>query len=159
MELKPAKPKLVIKKFPDQVLLVPCTPVTKFNENLHAVLDEMAIVMNSNNGIGLAANQVGIPKRFFIMLDSRNKIVEFINPKIVEREGVANMPEGCLSLPGYYLVADRAEVVTVEAQNRHGETFKVVADGIESICLQHEYDHLDGIFYTSKEKKSAEREK
>jgi peptide deformylase len=143
--------KLKIVRFPDPVLFVPCTEVSVFDKKLHKILDEMIEIMQTNNGMGLAANQVGISKRFFVMIDNRKKIHDFINPIITEYEGESDLPEGCLSLSGHYIKCKRADTVTIRAQNRFGEYFTVIAYGIESVCIQHEIDHLNGIFFTSKE--------
>lgn len=142
---------LKIVQFPNPVLFIPCAKVLEFDKKLHTILDEMAILMEKNNGIGLSANQVGISKSFFIMKDQRGKIHDFINPVIVEQIDKSNLFEACLSLNNYIARCDRAEEITVRAKNRFGEEFTVVAYGIESVCIQHEYDHLNGIFFTSKE--------
>lgn len=136
-----------IIKYPNDILQKVCEPVIEFGEQLHKTLDQMREVMIANNGMGLAANQVGIAKRFFIMKDLKGNIHEFINPKIVATDGIQNLEEGCLSLPGQFTALDRPAQVTVEAQDRNGETFKIGAIGIEAVCICHEYDHLDGLFY------------
>lgn len=144
--------KLRIVKFPDPILSQKCEEVTSFDVKIHKILDEMAELMMKNNGIGLAANQVGINKRMFIMIDSRGKVVEFINPEITDKDGSSNELEGCLSLDNFFIKCNRAETVTVKAQDRHGAFFTVYAYGIESVCIQHECDHLDGVFFISKRK-------
>jgi peptide deformylase len=142
---------LRIVQFPDPVLFIPCSKVINFDKKLHDILDEMSVLMEKSNGIGLSANQVEISKSFFIMKDGRQKIYDFINPIIIEQAGQSDLPEGCLSLLSYIAKCNRSEEITVKAQNRYGEEFTVAAYGIESVCIQHEIDHLNGIFFTSKE--------
>lgn len=139
-----------IVKYPNDILKQVCEPVTEFGDQLHKALDEMRTIMIANAGMGLAANQVGIAKRFFIMKDLKGVVHEFINPKIVATDGIQHLEEGCLSLPGQFTTLDRPAQVTVEAQDRNGETFKIGAIGLEAVCISHENDHLDGIFYTDK---------
>lgn len=150
---------LTIVKYPNPVLKQTCEPVTEFSSELHAQLDEMLPLMKANNGMGLAANQVGITKRFFIMLDKKGQLHEFINPVLVEGEPVAGaqINEGCLSAPGVFVQVPRLSVVTVRAQNRHGEEFTVVAEGVEAVCVQHELDHLNGEFFLEKTSRNQRR--
>ena len=143
--------KLKIRQFPDPILLQPCKPVESFDKRLHDILDEMGILMKKAHGMGLAANQLGISEQFFVMLSQRGDVVEFINPEFSDFDGNAGLPEGCLSLPNYYLTLKRSDSVIIKAQNRHGETFRVMVCGLEAVCAQHEYDHLQGIFYLQKE--------
>lgn len=136
--------------FPDEALTTVCEPVTEFGPELHAQLDAMRPIMVENNGMGLAANQVGITKRFFIMKDKKGTIYEFINPEIIEKTGTTVLNEGCLSAPGGFVQMPRAQEVFVRAQDRNGEEFKVVAVDIEAVCVQHEIEHLDGkLFYAA----------
>jgi len=144
--------------YPDIILLKPCMPVDKFDEGWIGVLDHMHQLMIRSNGMGLAANQVGLSKQLFIMKDKHGKIWEFFNPRLSDNEGQANLSESCLSAPSFLskihhadlIVPSRAEQVTVTAQDRNGEGFVVVAFGIEAVCVQHEYDHLQGEFFFDK---------
>lgn len=153
-------------KYPDPILTTPCMPYDFMNaENffpknyvLHQVLDEMAIHMKSENGIGLAANQVGIPYRIFVMLDQKGKLWEFINPELSEPEGHIAINEGCLSAPGAIVQVPRAQTITVKAQDRNGEFFTVICQDVEAVCVQHEYDHLQGIFYLEKTSRQQRRQ-
>jgi peptide deformylase len=147
--------KLVL--YPDEILSKVCEEVTEFNEELHKTLDAMRDIMTKNNGIGLAANQVGIQKRFFIMQDKKGKIWDFINPRILEQDGLIQINEGCLSAPGAIVQPVRAQNVTVEAQDRDGNKFTIVAEDIEAVCIQHETDHLNGIFFLSKVNRQQRR--
>ena len=127
-----------------------CREVTAFDAKLHKLLDDMRETLIESGGVGLAAPQVGILRRIFLVdvgLDG-NEIVEFINPEILETDGEQTGPEGCLSVPGKYGLVTRPYYAKVRAQDRNGEWFE--ADGEELIgrCFCHEYDHLDGILYT-----------
>lgn len=141
---------LTILKFPHPILRTKTDLITEFDEDLHTALDAMKLTMIANRGIGLAANQVGITKRFFIMQDNRGNIVEFINPEILESEGSQYLNEGCLSGPGAIVQIPRAKQVTVRAKDRNGEEFTVVCFDLEAVCVQHEIDHLNGDFFIDK---------
>lgn len=135
-----------ILKYPNPALLTVCSEVTEFDDALKSALDEMWEVMVASEGMGLAANQVGILKRMFIMTDVDGSKVYAVNPKILLKSQVpANKPEGCLSAPGEFLELDeRADWVQVEYQDETGAQHKKVFHGIHSVCIQHEIDHLDG---------------
>ncbi|WP_139489820.1 peptide deformylase [Brevibacillus dissolubilis] len=137
-----------IVKHPDPVLREKAKEVTKFNENLHKLLDDMVETMYEADGVGLAAPQVGILKRVFV-LDCGDGPVEFINPEIIEHrdQQFENHPEGCLSIPGLYGDVRRHLWVKVRAQNRHGETFEFEGVDLTSRCIQHELDHLNGVLF------------
>jgi len=144
-------------KYPNDILGVKCELVTEFTPEFHQILDDMHQIMVDNNGIGLAANQIGISKRFFVMKDMKGKLWDFINPKIVSTDGSFAINEGCLSAPGVNLIIPRFQYVTVEAQDRHGEPFKIGAQDIEAVCIQHEYDHLEGVFFLEKVSRQQRR--
>jgi len=146
-----------VVKYPDELLKMKCTPVESFGEKLHTILDEMYQIMKAENGIGLAANQAGYAFRGFIMTDRKGKLWEFLNPKITEREGCTQINEGCLSAPGVFVQVPRAQTITVTAQDRNGEKFTVVCEDLEAVCVQHETDHLDGIFFLEKTSRNQRR--
>ena len=129
-------------------------PVTDFNERLHVLLDDMNETMASENGVGLAAVQVGVLRRAVVVLetnvpeDEEPYVIELINPEIVEASGSQRGSEGCLSLPGEYGIVVRPEVVRVRAQDRFGNRFEVTGEGLTARCFCHEIDHLDGIIFT-----------
>jgi len=143
--------------YPDPALTSKCEPITEFNEELHKTLDEMRTVMVQSNGIGLAANQVAILKTMFIMQDRKGKIWDFINPVIVSEDGVQYEQEGCLSFPGVYLQIARAASIVVKAQDRNGQEFQVVAEGIESVCILHEWEHIHSIIFIDKVSRQQRR--
>lgn len=123
-------------------------PVTEFNEKLAALIEDMRETLDKAQGMGLAAPQVGILRRIFIVDIHRNgsEYKEFINPEIVSATGKSNKYcEGCLSFPNRSFDITRAENVIMRAQNVKGETFVFEAKDLVARCLQHELDHLNGI--------------
>ena len=141
----------------DPILKKVCRPVTKFDDRLGTLLDDMKETLLAANGLGLAGPQVGMMRRLFICLDDRDlpeevpanyeyKFIDFVNPEILavsEEEETAY--EGCLSFPGHNGAVTRPVAVKVRAQDRNGEWFELEADGLLGRCIQHENDHLDGI--------------
>ena len=136
-----------ILTFEDRALHMVCRPVTKFDEKLHILLDDMAETLIDANGAGLAAPQVGILRRVFIM-DTGDSIVELINPEILETKGEQDGMEGCLSLPGDYWMVKRPNYVRAKAQDRNGNWFEIEGEELMARCLCHETDHLNGHVYT-----------
>lgn len=129
-------------------------PVTELTPRILTLLDDMADTLIKANGVGLAAVQVGILRRIYIIdagvEEGRHEIIEFINPEILAAEGKNEDAEGCLSVPGRYGLTERPSKVTVRAANRKGEVFEYTGTDLLARCLCHEYDHLDGILYTDK---------
>ena len=127
-----------------------CKPVTAFDSKLHKLLDDMNETLIDSGGVGLAAPQVGILRRVFLVDvgTDENEIVEFINPEILETDGEQIGPEGCLSVPGKYGLVKRPYYVKVKAQDRYGEWFEAEGEELIGRCFCHEYDHLDSIVYT-----------
>ena len=147
---------LKIVEIGDEILRKKCREVTEITPKITTLFDDMKDTLIKANGVGLAAPQVGILRRLFIIdacTDGENhEIVEFINPKIVETKGHQEEVEGCLSLPGKYGVTSRPMTVTVEATDRNGKRFTYTGTGLMARCLCHENDHLDGILYVEKAK-------
>lgn len=132
------------------VLKTKSTPVEIIDENLKNTLDEMVELMRKANGIGLAANQVEIPKRFFV-LEIEDKVKKVINPEIVQYgDEIVEYEEGCLSIPGIYKKVLRPEMIKVKYQNENGENIEEELHDIWARAFQHEYDHIDGILFTEK---------
>ena len=133
-----------------------CRPVTDFNSRLHQLLDDMADTLAEENGVGLAAPQVGVLRRAVIVLETNvpegedEYLIELINPEILESSGEPFGAEGCLSVPGEYGLVRRPMNVKVRAQDRNGEFFEVEGTGLTARCFCHEIDHLNGIVFTSK---------
>ncbi len=128
-------------------------PVAEITPRIITLLDDMRDTLIDSGGVGLAAPQVGILRRIFIvddMPDDGHNIIEFINPEIIKTEGHQEEAEGCLSLPGKCGITSRPMTVTVRAYDRHGKEFTYTGTGLFGRCLCHEYDHLDGILYTDK---------
>ena len=134
----------------DPALHKVCKPVTAFDSKLHKLLDDMAETLVDSGGVGLAAPQVGILRRVFLVDVGveENEIIEFINPEILETDGEQEGPEGCLSVPGKYGLVKRPYYVKVRAQDRNGDWFEAEGEELIGRCFCHENDHLDGIVYT-----------
>ena len=135
----------------DEVLRKVCRTQLTFDSKLHTILDDMKETMYKAEGVGLAAPQIGILRRFCV-IDVGDGIIELINPVITETVGKQTGNEGCLSLPGRSANVTRPMKVTVRAQNRFGENFTITGEGFLARALCHEIDHLDGILYIDKVK-------
>ena len=132
-----------IREKGDEILYKKCKAVVKFDEKLHILLDDMYETMQSRDGVGLAAPQVGILKRA-VVIDVGDGKIELINPEIVEESGEQTGSEGCLSVPGVFGVVTRPNVVTVKAQDRDGKWFKITGKELLARAFCHEIEHLDG---------------
>lgn len=141
-----------IVKIGDDVLRKICRTQMNFDERLATVLDDMAETMYEVGGVGLAAPQVGILRRYCV-IDVGEGLIELINPVIVETEGSQVGDEGCLSIPDRSEVVERPMKVTVRGQNRNGENIVVTGEGLLARALCHEIDHLDGVLYIDKAQK------
>ena len=141
-----------------------CRPVTKFDERLHQLLDDMKETLLNANGVGLAAPQVGVLRRAVLVIETNvpegeeEFIYELINPEILETEGEQDGPEGCLSVPGEYGLVKRPMRVKVRAQDRDGNWFEAEGEGLTARCFCHEIDHLNGIVFTSKVERMLSQE-
>lgn len=132
-----------IREKDDEILYKKCKAVVKFDEKLHILLDDMYETMQSRDGVGLAAPQVGILKRA-VVIDVGDGKIELINPEIVEESGEQTGSEGCLSVPGVFGEVTRPNVVTVKAQDRNGKWFKITGKELLARAFCHEIEHLDG---------------
>ena len=135
-----------IVKIGDDVLRKVCRTQLSFDEKLATVLDDMAETMYKAEGVGLAAPQIGMLRRYCV-IDVGDGLLELVNPVILEKSGSQKGSEGCLSIPERYEEVTRPMNVTVRAQDRNGNTFTVTAEGFKARALCHEIDHLDGILY------------
>lgn len=135
-----------IVKIGDDVLRKKCRTQLNFDERLHQILDDMAETMYKAEGVGLAAPQVGILRRYCV-IDVGDGIIELINPVIIETSGSQTGEEGCLSIPNNHATVTRPMKVSVRAQNRYGENITVTGEGLLARALCHEIDHLDGVLY------------
>lgn len=142
----PTMAKLDILIFPDTRLRKKALPVAQVDDGIRRLVDDMLETMYAAPGIGLAATQVNVQLRILVLDISENHDQPqcFINPQILSQEGKAQMDEGCLSVPGFFEPVTRAERVVVEALDRDGNPFRLEAEGLLAVCLQHELDHLNG---------------
>ena len=138
--------RLDILQYPDPRLRTVAKPVAEVDDRVRALADDMLETMYEAPGIGLAATQVDIHERLVVIdvSDDRDQPMVLVNPEIVESAGGARGQEGCLSVPGYQDMVDRAEWVRVQALDRNGEPLEFEADGLLAVCVQHEVDHLNG---------------
>ena len=138
---------LQILEFPDPRLRKIAAPVSVFDARLEVLIADMLETMYEAQGIGLAATQVNVHKRLMVLDVSENKDSPqvFINPsfEVIEEE-LFDYDEGCLSVPGFYETVSRPRTIQTRAQDYQGQEFELTAEGILSICVQHEIDHLDG---------------
>ena len=137
---------LDILEYPDPRLRKVAAPVGAVTAGIRKLVSDMAETMYSAPGVGLAATQVDVHKRVIVIdvSDTHDALKVFINPEIVSAEGESDCEEGCLSLPGYYDKVRRAARITVRSLNERGERCELSADGMLSVCIQHEMDHLAG---------------
>ena len=149
--------RLSIVEYPDKKLKEKSVDVTKFDENLHKLLDAMYPIMMDTNGIGLAAIQVAYAKKVLILNipqedgeQPKENLLEIINPILTRKSGESVYQEGCLSVPSFYEDITRFEKVSINYQDRDGNTKQLDADGLLSIAIQHEIDHLNGILFIDK---------
>lgn len=155
---------LNVLHYPDDRLRTIAKPVTEITSEIKQLVQDMIDTMYDENGIGLAATQVDAHLRIVVIdiSEDRNEAMVFINPELSAFQGETSYEEGCLSVPQNYALVDRAEKVTVKAQDLEGNWFTMDADGLLAICLQHELDHLVGklfIDYLSPLKRDRIRKK
>lgn len=137
---------LTILEFPDKRLRTVAEEVIQVDDSIKTLVDDMLETMYAAKGVGLAATQVNVHKRIIVMdvSEDKNEPICLINPQIVEKDGVEESEEGCLSVPGFFEKVSRAEHIKVRALNRDGETFELEAKDLLAVCIQHEMDHLEG---------------
>ena len=155
---------LEILHFPDSRLRNKAQPVTRVDDSVRQLVDDMLETMYEAPGIGLAATQVNDPRRVVVIdiSEEHDQPLCLINPEILQRDGEEEMDEGCLSVPGIYERVVRADRIRVRSLNRAGEAFEFDAEGLLAVCIQHEIDHLDGklfIDYLSNLKRQRIRKK
>lgn len=145
-----------IVKLGDDILRKVCRTQMTFDDKLAMTLDDMAETMYKAEGVGLAAPQIGILRRYCVV-DVGDGIIELVNPVIESMSGEQTGEEGCLSIPNRYESVTRPMKVTVRAQDRNGNSFTITAEGFKARALCHEIDHLDGILYIDKTDKKIRR--
>jgi peptide deformylase len=141
-----------IVPYPHPALRWKSREITQIDDTLRNIVSRMFDLMYESKGIGLAANQVGLPLRLFVVNvsgdpEKKDEEVVFINPVIRNRSGSAVGEEGCLSLPGLYADVARPETITVEAFDLDGQPFRIKTDDLPARVIQHETDHLDGVLF------------
>ncbi len=139
--------------YPDKILKQKSTPTQEFNQELHTLLDDMYETMLAKGGVGLAAIQIGVPKRVLIInipneenddAQLKENTIEVINPEIIEFKGKTKHQEGCLSVPGFYEDVERYAEVKFRYFDRFGKEHQTKTNDFLAIAIQHEYDHLEG---------------
>lgn len=156
--------KLDILEFPDPRLRTKAKPVTNVDDKIRKLTDDMLETMYDAPGIGLAATQVNVHQRIVVIdvSEEKDSPLVLINPEFEVLDGEQEYDEGCLSVPGYYETVTRAEKIRLKALNRDGEPYEMECDGLLSVCIQHELDHLDGklfVDHISKLKRERIRKK
>jgi peptide deformylase len=140
---------LDIKKYPEKILREKVPPLENIDARIQHLIDDMIDTMYTAKGVGLAANQVGISKRLCVidtsLKEDKNSLIILINPVIIEKEGMVEAEEGCLSIPGYTTTIKRSERVYARGLNREGKALEIEGIGLLARVLQHEIDHLDGL--------------
>jgi peptide deformylase len=138
-----------ILHYPNKSLREKAAPVAEITPEVRALVDDMAETMYAAPGCGLAAPQIGVPLRVFVIDtaddDEPSRLTVFINPEIVAKDGETVWEEGCLSFPGVHEDIKRAERVTVRALDRDGKPFEIEVESLFAVAVQHEYDHLEGV--------------
>lgn len=148
--------KRMIVKNGDPLLRMKSKTVVEFDGRLAQLLDDMRDTMIGENGVGIAAVQVGVLKRACIVCPDGETFYEFINPEVVKSSGTQTSCEGCLSVPNRNGDVERPKKITVKAYDRDGKQFELKASGYLAIICSHEFDHLNGVLFIDKIKKPEE---
>lgn len=137
---------LDVLHFPDPRLRKKGVPVADIDDSIRQLASDMLETMYAENGIGLAATQVNVQKRVVVidLSENRDQPMTLINPEILDSDGTEQMQEGCLSVPGYFDLVERAERVRLRYQDINGDSMEIETDGLLAVCVQHEIDHLNG---------------
>lgn len=145
---------LILRIYGDPVLRQRSEPITEFGPELQELADRMFEVMYEEEGVGLAAPQVGVSQRMMVLdvplEDGENFTGVVINPEVLEKEGTQTGPEGCLSIPGLREDVTRDQYLKVRAKNLKGETFEFECQDLLSRAIQHEVDHLNGVLFVDR---------
>jgi len=140
---------LEIKKYPAKILKKKTAPVANIDAQTQQLIDDMIETMKCAHGVGLAANQIGISQQLCVIdisvKEEEVPLIVLINPVIVEKTGMMEAEEGCLSVPGYMTTIKRPEKVFIRGLNREGKEMEIEAGGLLARALQHEIDHLEGL--------------
>jgi peptide deformylase len=155
---------LDILHYPDPRLRNVAAPVTRVDDKIRRLVEDMFETMYDAPGIGLAATQVNVHKRILVadVSELHNQPLCLINPSVVTSSGTEQMEEGCLSVPGVFEMVERADRIRVAGLDQDGNALELDVDGLLAVCIQHEIDHLDGklfVDYLSQLKRSRIRKK
>jgi len=144
----------------DEILRKKCREVAEVDDRIRTILDDMIETMRDREGVGIAAPQVGMLRRMFVIEPEEGELLEFINPVVIEKKGKQKGEEGCLSVPGLVGTVERPEFIKVEALDRNGNKVIHELDGFAAIVVGHELDHLEGLLFTDNatEIRAAENE-
>lgn len=140
----------IIRTEDDPILRKISRPVKNINNSIKTLLDDMKETLESRNGLGIAAPQVGVLKRVILVIDNDDNFIEIINPEIIESSGSQRNNEGCLSVRNIRGEVDRPEFIKVKGLDRNGNEFIIEGDKRLATVLSHETDHLEGILFTDK---------
>ena len=138
---------LQIRTLPDPVLRQKAKRVTKVDDSIQKLIDDMIDTLRANSGVGLAAPQIGIPLRIAVIEVPGEEVITLINPGVIKREGERVLGEACLSVPGYHGEIKRSLIVKVKAQDRQGKEIRLKGEDLLAQVLEHETDHLNGTLY------------
>ncbi|MCF7877647.1 MAG: peptide deformylase [Candidatus Omnitrophica bacterium] len=140
------KTKLKIHKWPDKILTKKSAKIERPDQDTKDILDQMYVLMKATDGVGLAANQVGLAMQL-IVIEAGGEIYKLVNPKITKREGSIALQEGCLSFPGIELEIKRSHKVFIEALDQKGKPVSLKPEGVLAVIFQHEIDHINGVTF------------
>lgn len=138
---------LEIKEYGEPILREKALPVEEVTPEILNLIKDMAETMYTASGVGLAASQVGVPKRIILVDGEEDGLIVLINPMIIKSEGEVVEEEGCLSVPDIYTQVKRSSKVTIKALNENGDPIEITKEDLIARALQHEIDHLDGILF------------
>jgi peptide deformylase len=138
---------LQMRTLPDPALRQRAKRVSKIDDSIQKLIDNMIDTLRASSGVGLAAPQIGVPLRIAVIEMPGEEVITLINPVVVKRKGERVLTEGCLSVPGYQAEIKRSLTVKVRAQDRHGKEIRLKGEGLFAHVLEHETDHLNGTLY------------
>ena len=141
-----------IVKQGDDILRKHCRPVDKVDDRIRTILDDMVETMRTEDGVGVAAPQIGMMRRMFVIEPEPEKVFKLVNPEIIETSGSQEFDEGCLSVPGVIGTVERPQMVKMRAMDENGQEKIYTFTDFYAVVASHEYDHLEGILFTDKAK-------
>lgn len=139
-----------IRVLPDPVLRQKAKKISKVDASIQQLIDDMIETMRSASGVGLAANQIGVPLKIAVIEIPGEEVIVLVNPEIIKKEGERTIGEACLSVPGYHGEIKRSVCVKVKARDRKGRNIRIKGEDLLAQALEHEIDHLNGILYVDR---------